>query len=210
MLQTRACTCALQSGLMQQLAACLERASGDGLLPTPLCCNCFAHLCLPPSAGLHEQLYIWGCRHGILRNHCGGRGGRPWLARPQVGRGTGCAAGVPRCSCSCLRRAVPCRPGHVFGPVLQRGAHRRLHTCSCLSNTRSSPPLIPLLPCLCCSGVHTHMTNTRITDPEILERRYPVVLHQFRLRPGALRCAALLASTGRQALARRRRCVAGL
>lgn len=35
------------------------------------------------------------------------------------------------------------------------------------------------------SGVHTHMTNTRITDPEILERRYPVVLHQFRLRPGA-------------------------
>lgn len=25
------------------------------------------------------------------------------------------------------------------------------------------------------SGVHTHMTNTRITDPEILERRYPVV-----------------------------------
>lgn len=25
------------------------------------------------------------------------------------------------------------------------------------------------------SGVHTHMTNTRITDPEILERRYPVL-----------------------------------
>lgn len=35
------------------------------------------------------------------------------------------------------------------------------------------------------SGVHTHMTNTRITDPEILERRYPVVLHQFRLRLGS-------------------------
>ncbi|KAJ0287241.1 hypothetical protein COL922a_014320, partial [Colletotrichum nupharicola] len=26
------------------------------------------------------------------------------------------------------------------------------------------------------SGVHTNMTNTRITDPESLERRYPVVL----------------------------------
>lgn len=26
-----------------------------------------------------------------------------------------------------------------------------------------------------CSGVHTHMTNTRITDPEILERRYITV-----------------------------------
>ncbi|KAI8094826.1 Hydantoinase B/oxoprolinase-domain-containing protein [Gilbertella persicaria] len=33
------------------------------------------------------------------------------------------------------------------------------------------------------SGVHTHMTNTRITDPEILERRYPVILHQFAIRP---------------------------
>ena len=32
------------------------------------------------------------------------------------------------------------------------------------------------------SGVHTHMTNTRITDPEILERRYPVLLRQFAIR----------------------------
>ena len=32
------------------------------------------------------------------------------------------------------------------------------------------------------SGVHTHCTNTRITDPEILERRYPVLLRQFALR----------------------------
>ena len=35
------------------------------------------------------------------------------------------------------------------------------------------------------SGVHTHMTNTRITDPEILERRYPVLLRQFSLREGS-------------------------
>lgn len=35
------------------------------------------------------------------------------------------------------------------------------------------------------SGVHTHMTNTRITDPEILERRYPVALRQFKLRTGS-------------------------
>ena len=33
--------------------------------------------------------------------------------------------------------------------------------------------------------MHTHMTNTRITDPEILERRYPVVLREFSLRPGS-------------------------
>lgn len=32
------------------------------------------------------------------------------------------------------------------------------------------------------SGVHTHMTNTRITDPEILERRYPVFLREFSMR----------------------------
>ncbi|CAG2221215.1 OPLAH [Mytilus edulis] len=33
------------------------------------------------------------------------------------------------------------------------------------------------------AGVHTHMTNTRITDPEILERRYPVILNRFHLNP---------------------------
>ncbi|HSO24581.1 MAG TPA: hydantoinase B/oxoprolinase family protein, partial [Chondromyces sp.] len=32
------------------------------------------------------------------------------------------------------------------------------------------------------SGVHTHMTNTRITDPEVIEQRYPVRLRQFSLR----------------------------
>jgi len=35
------------------------------------------------------------------------------------------------------------------------------------------------------SGVHTHMTNTRITDPEVLEHRYPVRLERFALRPGS-------------------------
>jgi len=32
------------------------------------------------------------------------------------------------------------------------------------------------------SGVHQHMTNTRITDPEILEHRYPVRLDEFSIR----------------------------
>ena len=35
------------------------------------------------------------------------------------------------------------------------------------------------------SAVHTHMTNTRITDPEVLERRYPVVLREFSIRSGS-------------------------
>uniref|UniRef100_A0AC34RIK5 5-oxoprolinase n=1 Tax=Panagrolaimus sp. JU765 TaxID=591449 RepID=A0AC34RIK5_9BILA len=32
------------------------------------------------------------------------------------------------------------------------------------------------------SAVHTHMTNTRITDVEILEARYPVILRRFAIR----------------------------
>ncbi|KAF2733965.1 hypothetical protein EJ04DRAFT_577276 [Polyplosphaeria fusca] len=35
------------------------------------------------------------------------------------------------------------------------------------------------------SGVHIHMTNTRITDPEMLEKRYPVLLREFSIRPGS-------------------------
>ena len=34
-------------------------------------------------------------------------------------------------------------------------------------------------------AVHTHMTNTRLTDPEILEQRYPVVLERFSIRRGS-------------------------
>jgi 5-oxoprolinase (ATP-hydrolysing) len=32
------------------------------------------------------------------------------------------------------------------------------------------------------NGVHVHMTNTRITDAEVFERRYPVILREFSLR----------------------------
>jgi 5-oxoprolinase (ATP-hydrolysing) len=35
------------------------------------------------------------------------------------------------------------------------------------------------------SGVHTHMTNTRITDPEVMEHRYPVRLRRFAIRVGS-------------------------
>ncbi|ETN44794.1 uncharacterized protein HMPREF1541_09669 [Cyphellophora europaea CBS 101466] len=35
------------------------------------------------------------------------------------------------------------------------------------------------------SGVHTHVTNTRISDPEIFERRYPVIVHEFSIRTGS-------------------------
>jgi 5-oxoprolinase (ATP-hydrolysing) len=35
------------------------------------------------------------------------------------------------------------------------------------------------------SGVHTHMTNSRLTDPEVLEWRFPVVLDEFSIRAGS-------------------------
>ncbi len=34
-------------------------------------------------------------------------------------------------------------------------------------------------------AVHTHMTNSRLTDPEILEFRFPVVLEDFHIREGS-------------------------
>jgi 5-oxoprolinase (ATP-hydrolysing) len=35
------------------------------------------------------------------------------------------------------------------------------------------------------SAVHSHMTNTRITDPEVVEQRYPVRIERFALRRGS-------------------------
>ena len=35
------------------------------------------------------------------------------------------------------------------------------------------------------SGVHVHMTNSRLTDPEILELRFPVLLEDFHIRKGS-------------------------
>jgi 5-oxoprolinase (ATP-hydrolysing) len=32
-------------------------------------------------------------------------------------------------------------------------------------------------------AVHTHMTNSRLTDPEVLEWRFPVLLESFSIRP---------------------------
>jgi 5-oxoprolinase (ATP-hydrolysing) len=35
------------------------------------------------------------------------------------------------------------------------------------------------------SGVHVHMTNTRATDPEVLEQRFPVIVEEFSIRRGS-------------------------
>lgn len=35
------------------------------------------------------------------------------------------------------------------------------------------------------SAVHSHMTNTRMTDPEVLEARFPVRLEEFSIRQGS-------------------------
>jgi 5-oxoprolinase (ATP-hydrolysing) len=36
-----------------------------------------------------------------------------------------------------------------------------------------------------CDAVHTHMTNSRLTDPEVLEWRFPVLVESFRIRKGS-------------------------
>ncbi|MEO0637062.1 MAG: hydantoinase B/oxoprolinase family protein [Pseudomonadota bacterium] len=36
-----------------------------------------------------------------------------------------------------------------------------------------------------CSAVHSHMTNTRMTDPEVLEARFPVRVRCFEVREGS-------------------------
>ena len=35
------------------------------------------------------------------------------------------------------------------------------------------------------SAVHSHMTNTRMTDPEVLELRFPVLVEEFSIRQGS-------------------------
>ena len=35
------------------------------------------------------------------------------------------------------------------------------------------------------SAVHTHMTNSRLTDPEVLEWRFPVLVESFEIRRGS-------------------------
>jgi 5-oxoprolinase (ATP-hydrolysing) len=49
------------------------------------------------------------------------------------------------------------------------------------------------------SAVHTHMTNTRITDPEVPESRYPVRLERFAIRKGSGEPAKVKAATAASA-----------
>ena len=46
------------------------------------------------------------------------------------------------------------------------------------------------------SAVHTHMTNTRLTDPEVLEWRYPVMLDTFSVRRGSGGAGAYVGGSG--------------
>ncbi|WP_312161788.1 hydantoinase B/oxoprolinase family protein [Phenylobacterium sp.] len=46
------------------------------------------------------------------------------------------------------------------------------------------------------SAVHTHMTNSRLTDPEILERRFPVRVEAFAIRQGSAGAGAMPGGEG--------------
>ncbi|WP_292487140.1 hydantoinase B/oxoprolinase family protein [Methanohalobium sp.] len=45
-------------------------------------------------------------------------------------------------------------------------------------------------------AVHTHMTNSKITDPEVLESRYPVILEEFSIREGSGGCGRYSGGNG--------------
>ena len=45
-------------------------------------------------------------------------------------------------------------------------------------------------------AVHTHMTNSRLTDPEVLEMRFPVLLEDFHIRKGSGGCGKWSAGDG--------------
>ncbi len=47
-----------------------------------------------------------------------------------------------------------------------------------------------------CHAVHTHMTNTRLTDAEVLEVRYPIRLTRFGIRPDSGGMGALRGGNG--------------
>ncbi|MET0272099.1 MAG: hydantoinase B/oxoprolinase family protein, partial [Phenylobacterium sp.] len=46
------------------------------------------------------------------------------------------------------------------------------------------------------SAVHSHMTNSRLTDPEILERRFPVRVEAFAIRKGSGGAGAMAGGDG--------------
>ena len=50
---------------------------------------------------------------------------------------------------------------------------------------RSAPARRPAQASTARAAVHTHMTNSRLTDPEVLESRFPVVLEDFHIRRGS-------------------------
>ena len=57
-------------------------------------------------------------------------------------------------------------------------AHRQYYETIC-GGTGAGPGFAGV------SAVHSHMTNTRMTDPEVLELRYPVRLERFAIRHGS-------------------------
>lgn len=175
------------------------------------CVLTFAKLRYP---GLHEQHDLWGRGHGVLRDGGGGRGRRAQLAWSQVSVPARCFCPV-QCLCSCFCGLCVCCAvamwresacGCVVGGRLCSSCRYTLtklqlqpflHRSAKWGAVAEAQRGLLLLLLRCRSGVHTHMTNTRITDPEILERRYPVVLHQFRLRPGeGLLAVGILANFG--------------
>ncbi len=86
--------------------------------------------------------------------------------------------GVTNCLFGALMRRWPAAQGTMNN--LTFGNDRLTSTTK-----RSAPARRPAPISTGRRGVHTHMTNSRLTDPEILETRFPVVLEEFTIRRGS-------------------------
>ena len=87
---------------------------------------------------------------------------------------------VSQATCNALfgaLRAIACSQA-TMNNFLFGDAHRQYYETIC-GGTGAGPGFHGV------SAIHSHMTNTRMTDPEVLELRYPVRLERFAIRRGS-------------------------
>ena len=84
------------------------------------------------------------------------------------------------------RHQLPVRRARRHGGLAGHDEQPDLRQRRAINITRRSAPARSAGPGFAgTDAVHVHMTNSRLTDPEILETRFPVVLEDFHIRQGS-------------------------
>jgi 5-oxoprolinase (ATP-hydrolysing) len=123
---------------------------------------------IPMNAGCLKPITIVTPEGSMLSPELSGRRG---------GRQRGDSQACHRRACSVRSKAVAASQGTMNNFTFGNAKYQYYETIC--SGTGAGPGYDGT------PAVHTHMTNTRLTDPEILEFRYPVVLEDFHIRRGA-------------------------